>query len=83
MRKFYITFGQIHQHYKNGIFLDKDCVVEIEAENEDEARNWARRAFGHTYSMIYKYKPEMHYFSRGIIKLQEKLNDKPKRMRIV
>jgi len=32
MEKFYVTMGQVHTHSINGKTIDKDCVVEIQAE---------------------------------------------------
>lgn len=65
----YFTFGQSHVHYVNGKKFDKDCVVEIEAENEEKARVKMFDFFGSKWFTSYKSKPDMHFFPRGIIKI--------------
>jgi len=69
MKKFYITFGQVHAHSVSGKTFDKDCVCEIEAENADEARHTALSVFGKKWCFFHDDKPEMSFYSRGIIKL--------------
>jgi hypothetical protein len=70
--KFYITFGQIHTHSINGITIDKDCIVEIECDNYDAARERAFDLFGKKFSFIRvtdDIQRSLHFFPRGIIKL--------------
>jgi len=69
MRPYWITFGQIHTHSINGNTIDKDCVVEIQAENFEQARDKAFNMFGVKFSFVYEFEPDMSYFPRGIIKL--------------
>ena len=49
MKKFYVTFGQVHTHSVNGKTFDKDSVAEIEAPNEREARDKAFDLFGNVW----------------------------------
>jgi hypothetical protein len=71
MKKFYFTFGQSHAHSVGGTTYDKDCVIEITAENEDEARDKMFDTFGSKWSMAYgETPPKMGYFPRGIIPLR-------------
>lgn len=72
MPKFYLTFGQVHAHRVPGIeeTFDKDCVAEIEAFDDDEARDIAFSTFGPKWAFLYTEKPDMQFFPRGIIKLK-------------
>lgn len=45
MNKYYITFDQIHVHSINGKTIDKDCLVELEAETHREAHEKAMKLF--------------------------------------
>jgi hypothetical protein len=67
--KYYFTFGQGHAHAYGGRTYDKDCVVEIEAESYDAARERMFEAFGPKWSMQYDKLPDMSYFPRGIFTL--------------
>ncbi len=66
--KFYITFGQAHAHVFNGKTLDKDTVVEIEADDKGDANAWAVATFGAKYSVVYPDLPDMRFFPKGIVK---------------
>jgi len=68
MKKFYITFGQVHTHSYNGKTLDKDCVLEVWGEDEARVRTFANNTLKGVYANIYDNKPNMKYFPRGIIK---------------
>ena len=70
MNKYYFTFGQSHSHAYGGITYDKDCVIEIEAENAGEASQKMFDTFGEKWSMQYDNKPDMEYFHRGIFKIK-------------
>lgn len=69
MSKFYFTFGQAHVHSVGGRTYDKDCVVEIEAEDSDEARTRMVEVFGQKWAFQYDNLPDMSYFPRGIMQL--------------
>lgn len=66
---FYFTFGQSHAHRSGNVTLDKDCVVEIEAESSEEARKIMFDTFGQKWSNQYDEKPDMSYYQRGIFKI--------------
>jgi hypothetical protein len=67
---FYCTFGQAHVHSVNGKTLDKDCCVEIEADNEADARRKMFGMFGAKWACMYPGEPpEMQYIPRGIFKI--------------
>ena len=69
LMKYYFTFGQSHAHAYGGVTYDKDCVVEIDADSSNDARQRMFDAFGDKWSMQYDLLPNMEYFPRGIFKL--------------
>lgn len=69
MKKYYFTFGQAHIHYHKGKRYDKDCVVLIEAEDSNEARDKMFKTFGPKWSMQYNNEPDMSHYPKGIVKL--------------
>ncbi len=69
MKKYYFTFGQSHAYAYGGRTFDKDCVVEIEAENKDDAREKMFEIFGAKWSFQYDKLPNMSFFPRGIMKI--------------
>lgn len=74
MKKFYVTFGQVHTHSVNGKTFDKDCVAEIQAENEAKARDKTFDSFGNKWHQCIneeeKTEAFMEFFPRGIIPLE-------------
>jgi len=68
MKKFYITFGQIHVHSIEGKTFDKDCVAEIEAKTKNEAHDKAMEIFKEQFCFV-NDEPHLEYYPRGIIKL--------------
>ena len=64
--KFYISFGQTHTHSINGVTIDKDCVVEIEAESRGAAHERAMDIFDGVFHNVYD-EPHINYFPRGIV----------------
>lgn len=66
MPKSWFTFGQTHVHSVGGVTYDKDCVVEIEAE---DPRQKMFDTFGAKWAMEYDAPPNLRHFPRGIIKL--------------
>lgn len=69
MRPYWITFGQVHVHSVDGHTIDKDCVVEIQAEDAGAAHDKAFEMFGPKFCFVKEFEPDMSYFPRGIIKL--------------
>lgn len=67
--KFYISFGQIHVHSIEGKTIDKDCIVEMEANSKREAHERSMDIFNKKFHRVYDTKPDMSYFPRGIIEL--------------
>ena len=52
--KLYFTCGQIHSHpLEDGTTWDKDSVLEVEAKDEDEARDFVFSKFGNEWAFIY------------------------------
>lgn len=83
MKKYYLSFGQVHRHTFGKIVFDKDCLCEISADSEEEVRTRAIRTFGLKWHRVYADKPDISYFPRGVIKLgravlKQKVDD-PKR----
>lgn len=72
MKTAYFTFGQIHAHSVNGTTFDKDCVVEITA---NDPRATMFETFGAKWAMQYDKPPRMEYFPRGIIALNPPVNE--------
>ena len=70
MEKFYVTMGQVHVHSIDEKTIDKDCVVEIEAVDYEQGRKKAFELFDNKFCFIKQEKPDMSFFSRGIIKLK-------------
>lgn len=69
-KSFFISFGQGHIHYLNGETFDKNCIIKINADNLYEAVKKTQNLFGDKYSRIYKEKPNMRYFPRGIMEIE-------------
>ncbi len=65
--KFYISFGQIHTHLINGMTIDKDCLVGLEAEDHMHAHMQAMDMFGPKFCFVYSKQPDMKFFPRGVI----------------
>ena len=68
MTKHYFTFGQSHAHAVNGKTFDKDCVVEIEAE---DPRSVMVEHFGQKWAFEYNRLEDitLAYYPRGVMKL--------------
>lgn len=69
MKTSLFSFGQSHAHSVGGVTFDKDCLVEITAE---DPRAVMMETFGPKWAMEYtpeKAKEKLHYYKRGIIKL--------------
>lgn len=71
MKKYYFTFGQAHVHSVNGKTFDKDCVVEIEAEDAMKAREIMLETFGQVWAFQYDSLEavDMSFYKRGIMKI--------------
>lgn len=69
MKKFYVSFGQIHTHIMGDQMFDRDCIAEIRSESREEAHEKAFELFGYRWSMLYDNIPDMSYFPRGIIEI--------------
>ena len=68
---FYVSFGQAHTHSFNGLTLDKDCLLAIEADSGAAARQHAFEWFGAKWSGLYNedaLRDVLPYFPRGIVK---------------
>ena len=63
--KFYVTFGQAHKHKYGTTSLDKDTIIEVQADSYKEVQSWAMETFEGMFSMIYSELPEMKYFPKG------------------
>lgn len=74
MNNYYISFGQGHRHEFNGMILDKDCLLLVQAESWEVARQGLIRLFGQKWSNAYQ-PPEMKLvlssFPRGIVNMQD------------
>lgn len=72
--KAYITFGQLHKHLINGIYLDADCVAVFDISRYSEGTRIVKEIFGDKYSMYYfdeDFPMEyLKYFPRGLINIK-------------
>jgi hypothetical protein len=66
LMKFYATFGQAHTHSVNGVTLDCDCVLEVEANSWKEAYDFCNKMFLGRWSSLYE-EPHLEYYPRGIV----------------
>lgn len=71
MKNFYITFGQIHVHSVNGKTFDKDCVAVVKTKNMKAARIIAFEKFNAKFHHCLETKPNMSFFPRGFVALDE------------
>ena len=74
MNKYYFSFGQDHEHKFNGVKLDRDVLLEIEAENSINARKIMFEAFNRKWSNQFNEDALVEildFFPRGIIKLKD------------
>lgn len=62
----YFTLGQSHAHRLDGHTLDCDVVIEINAIDNNSARERMFELFGDKWSFQYENLPDMDYFPRGI-----------------
>ena len=70
MNKFIITFGQNHTHRIDGKTFDCDCVAEVEAEDEEQARSVFMPEFCFSYPENKFDKTDMRFFPRGRIQIK-------------
>lgn len=70
----YFTFGQDHARAVGGMTFDKDIVVSITAEDEDECRKIMFDNFECKWAFQYSKQPDMDWFPRGIVSLNQVLN---------
>lgn len=76
MKKFYITFGQIHTHSVNGKTFDKNSLCEIVSGNREEAHSKAMKIFNGAFHRCLtedEIKEVIGFFPRGIIPLERNL----------
>lgn len=64
---FYVSFGQIHRHEIKGVVFDKDCLALIDGKNDSDAHDKAMRIFKGKFAFLYRIRPDMHFFPRGVI----------------
>lgn len=72
LKKYYVSFGQIHTHRVNGKTFDCDSLCEIESIDEEAAREIAFDMFGSEFFTTYNEShalAALQYFPRGIIPL--------------
>lgn len=66
MKKFYATMGQGHTHRINGVTIDCDSVVEIEAGDYNAAYEFCNVLFERKWCSLYE-NPEMDFYPRGVV----------------
>ncbi len=69
MSKYIITFGQLHTHRIQGKTFDCDCVAEVEAEDEQAARDLFYPRFCFSYPENKFDEDDMKFYHRGKIKI--------------
>ena len=65
MKRFIITFGQVHTHRINCYTFDKDSVAIIQAEDTNEAHHIAMDIFK---GVFHQCVPEEYFDAEGFIK---------------
>lgn len=73
MNNYYISFGQGHTHSFNGLTLDKDCLLLVQAESWEVARVAVIQLFGQKWSHVYDKATMplvMESFPRGVVNVK-------------
>ena len=71
MKKFYVTFGQVHRHEIGNTIIDHNIIVEIDSPNYDNARRITKDLFGFQFFTVYIDKPSTELYPRGIVNLKD------------
>ena len=58
--------GQSHVHSISGVTVDKDSIVEIEAEDYNSAYAYANEVFERKWCSLYE-KPNYEFYPRGVV----------------
>jgi len=66
MNKYYATLGQSHTHRVNGVTLDCDSLLEVEAETYDQAYSYCQELFEGQWCSLYD-KPDLDLYPRGVV----------------
>jgi hypothetical protein len=67
MGTYFFTCGQSHSHRVSGKIWNKDSVLQVNAKNQDLAREKVFSLFGAEWSMCYGYDDiSMEYYPNGI-----------------
>ena len=68
MSKHYFSFGQMHTHRLNGVTLDCDGILCVEAKNSDVARKKVFDLIGNKFAFQYTEETlKLKYFPRGVV----------------
>lgn len=70
--KFYVTFGQNHVHKFEHATLDRNRVLEFEAKDEKQAKEFCLGWFGDLYCAIRSEMPNMNFYTGGLVKIPVK-----------
>ena len=71
METYYFSFGQSHVHRIDGVTLDADCLLKVEAKNYDAARQQVFDAIGDKWAFQYdKDTIDFSYFPRGAVEVR-------------
>lgn len=70
----YVVFGSNHVHRVENregklVTMDADVVGVVEADTYGQGRAKLFDLFGPKFAFCYESKPDMHYYSRGVIEL--------------
>lgn len=66
MKTFYATQGQSHTHRIQGVTVDCDSLVAIEAEDYGTAYAYANEIFNNKWCSLYE-EPDLEYYPRGVV----------------
>lgn len=66
MTKFYATMGQGHTHRINGVTIDCDSVLEVQADDYNTAYEFCNILFERRWCSLYE-KPDMTLYPRGVV----------------
>jgi len=74
MATMYVTFGQVHEHWIDDKWFNKDCVAVIECKDATDGRTKAMSAFGKEFCFTH-FEADFdqarldQFYPRGLIEL--------------
>ena len=63
---FYATLGHGHKHRLNGVEIDADCLIEVEAESYEVAYELCQQVFNRRWCSLYE-QADLVLYPRGVV----------------